>query len=451
MVRTKTNTFNTEQAPAPESKKLRIGFVLHPFWGRPDNLSTHIAVHEVARRLATTCSTIVYRGRGGEPSSVETKDGVQYRYLKIPSENRFVRLLDNVPLLRRIRGSLSFRSSCYYWGYALQLALDIRAQRCDIVQILNLSQFAPIIRALNPKTKIVLNMHCEWLTRLNPSSIRRRLRSVDFVLSCSNFVTDQIRVAFPEFASKCATLYNGVDVERFFPGGPASEGSSVKRLLYVGGVCPHKGLHVLLDALPTVAKRYPQFRLDVVGQNTFMLPLDWLPSLGEPGVMAQLVRFYDGKGYLWHLNEQMARLKLADYVQFLGEVSRDDLAQRFRQADLFVFPSLWNELFGIPTAEANACGVPVVTSRVAGLPEVVEHGETGLLVPPGDPSALAEAIIQLLEDENLRRSMGQAGRQRVLQHFTWDKIAQDLMQCYHSLMTADKDRLAVNPLAVSQE
>jgi glycosyltransferase involved in cell wall biosynthesis len=388
----------------------------------------------VARRLASTCSTIVYTGRGAEPTALETRDGVLYRRIKIPSENQYVRLLGKVPVLGKLRGSLSFKSSWYFWGHALQIARDVRARRCDVVHILNLSQFAPIIRALNPKTKIVLHMHSEWLTRIDPSSIRRRLGSVDFVLSVSDFVTNQIRSAFPEFANRCATLYNGVDITRFSPNGQASEPSRERRLLYVGAVCAHKGLHVLLDALPAVRKRYPNFRLDIVGNPSFPLPLDWLPSLGDPVEMARLVRFYDGKGYVWHLNEQINRLNLADSVVFSGELSREDLAQRFRLADVFVFPSLWNELFGIPTAEAMASGVPVVTSRIAGLPEVVEHGRTGILVPPGNAEALAEAIVRLLEDENLRRSMGQAGRQRVLQHFTWDKIAQDLMHHYLSLV-----------------
>jgi glycosyltransferase involved in cell wall biosynthesis len=438
MARTKTNPSQTEQASQPQSKKLKIAFVLHPFWGSPDHVSTHIAVHEVARRLTSSCSTIVYKGRGAEPVAGDTRDGVQYRYLKVPSENQYVRLIGKIPVLRKLRGSLSFRSSWYYWGLALQIALDARKQGCDIVHILNLSQFAPIIRALNPKAKIVLHMHCEWLTWLSRRSIRRRLRSVDYVLSCSDFVTKQIRDAFPELVSRCATLYNAVDVDHFFPSAESREEGRIKRLLYVGAVCPHKGLHVLLDALPAVLKRYPKFRLDVVGESAFPLPLDWLPSLGEPELMAPLVRFYDGKGYVGHLKEQITRLGFVDYVQFSGKVSREELAQRYRQADLFVFPSLWNELFGIPTAEANASGVPVVTSRIAGLPEVVEDEKTGLLVPPGDPAALADAIIRFLEDEELRRSMGQAGRERVLQHFTWDKIVQDLMPHYEALMAGEK-------------
>jgi glycosyltransferase involved in cell wall biosynthesis len=428
-----TGTSNLGQSESRPASKLRIGFVVHPFWGLPDTTSTHIAVHEVACRLPDTCSSIVYTGRLGEPGPVDYRNGVQYRRIKIPSENRYVRLLGKVPILRRLKGSLSFRSSWYYWGHAVQIALDARAQGCDIIQIQNLSQFAPIIRALNPKAKIVLNMHCEWLTRLNPSSIRRRLRSVDLVLSCSDFVTNQIREAFPEVANRCATLYNGVDIAHFFPNRQPKEVSRAKRLLYVGAVAPHKGLHVLLDSLPEVLKQHPELQLEIVGNPSYPLPWGWLSTLGDPTEMARLARFYDGKGYVSHLKDQIDRLNLTNFVVFSGEVSRADLAERFRLADVFVFPSLWNELFGIPTAEAMASGVPVVTSRIAGLPEVVEDRRTGFLVPPGDPSELARAISRLLGDDNLRRSMGQAGRQRILQHFTWERIAQDLLQRYASL------------------
>jgi glycosyltransferase involved in cell wall biosynthesis len=90
----------------------------------------------------------------------------------------------------------------------------------------------------------------------------------------------------------------------------------------------------------------------------------------------------------------------------------------------------WNELFGMPIAEAMSCGVPAVASRVAGIPEVVTDGETGLLVERGNPSALARTINRLLEDEELRRSMGAAGRQRVLERFSWDQITEALLGEY---------------------
>lgn len=95
----------------------------------------------------------------------------------------------------------------------------------------------------------------------------------------------------------------------------------------------------MLDALPAVLKRRKDFQLEIVGQP-FLLPLDWLPTLGEPAVMAELVRFYDGKGYMAHLREQIARLNLTGYVIFSGKLPREQLIERYRQADIFVFPSL---------------------------------------------------------------------------------------------------------------
>jgi glycosyltransferase involved in cell wall biosynthesis len=432
--------YSTATSTAPlADKKLKVAFVVHPFWswGLKDSVSTHIWVHEVARNLAKTCSTIVYVGRGDEPVSVEVRDGVEYRRISIWSQ-----FIKRIPLVRKIKDVVSFESSWYYWSHALQIALDVRAQKCDVIHILNLSQFAPIIRALNPDIKIVLHMHAEWLTRISPSKIRPRLAKVDLILSVCDFVTQQTRAAFPEYAERCKTIYNGVDVERFFPDGKTRDRDRVKRLLYVGVVSPHKGLHILMDALPAVIKRYPKFKLDIVGQP-YLLPLDWLPTLGDPKEMEKLVPFYDGKGYMFHLQERINRLNLSEHVVFSGLIPREELAQRYQGADIFTFASLWNELFGMPTAEAMACGVPVVTSRIAGLPEVVADQLTGFLVTPGDSKQLAEAILRLLEDESLRESMGRAGVARVMQHFTWEKITQDLMQHFRAILGSEAEQVGL--------
>ena len=92
----------------------------------------------------------------------------------------------------------------------------------------------------------------------------------------------------------------------------------------------------------------------------------------------------------------------------------------YQRAALLVMPSFY-ESFGIACLEAMAFGLPVVATRVGGLPEVIEDGVTGLLVPPGDADALAQAMIRLLSDADLRRRMGQAGRERVLKEFTTER------------------------------
>jgi glycosyltransferase involved in cell wall biosynthesis len=123
-----------------------------------------------------------------------------------------------------------------------------------------------------------------------------------------------------------------------------------------------------------------------------MLPLDWLPSVSDPGEMAKLLRFCDGRSYLRHLEEQIQSLNLTDRVAFSGFLPRPELARRYQEADVFVFPSLWNELFEMPVAEAMSSGIPVVATRAAGIPEVASEGKTGLLVDRGTLSALAKAF-----------------------------------------------------------
>jgi spore coat protein SA len=138
------------------------------------------------------------------------------------------------------------------------------------------------------------------------------------------------------------------------------------------------------------------------------------------------------------LEEQVRALNLTPHVVFAGFVPRPELPQHYRQADAFVFASLWNELFGCLFAEAMATEVPAVCTRVAGVPEVVEDGKTALMVERGNVAALTEAILSLLENEERRRQMGQAGRQRALELFSWDRVAEALSRHYNELNQPQK-------------
>ena len=122
-------------------------------------------------------------------------------------------------------------------------------------------------------------------------------------------------------------------------------------------------------------------------------------------------------------------LGIADDVTFLGWVANTELPPYYRAAAVSVIPSL-EEGFGIPAAEAMGCETPVVASDAGGLPEVVEHGVTGLIVPRGDSSALAEAIGSLLADPERRTRMGRAGRERALRLFDWDRSAEQFEHIY---------------------
>ena len=129
------------------------------------------------------------------------------------------------------------------------------------------------------------------------------------------------------------------------------------------------------------------------------------------------------------------RLGLTDIVSTISGVSDEDLARLYGEAEVAIVPSLY-EGFSLPAIEAMSCGVPVVATTGGALPEVVGvNGETGLLVEPNNPEALVGAIRQLLDDASLRDRLGAAGRQRVIERFTWEVTARGTAACYDAILS----------------
>ena len=168
---------------------------------------------------------------------------------------------------------------------------------------------------------------------------------------------------------------------------------------------PMKGLVPLLEAVAKL-RTEREVRLTVVGQP-------------RPG---------------GRVDRAIARLGLGGAVTCVTGISDDELACLYGSAEVAVVPSLY-EGFSLPAIEAMACGVPVVATTGGALPEVVgRDGETGLLVPPDDPGALASAIARLLDDPELRSRLGAAGRRRVMSRFTWEVTARGTAECYEALL-----------------
>ena len=139
-----------------------------------------------------------------------------------------------------------------------------------------------------------------------------------------------------------------------------------------------------------------------------------------------------GDGELRSLIERRVRfLGLSDSVLFFGR--RTDIPDILSDSDIFVLSSYWE---GMPGAvmEAMASGLPVVATRVGGIPELVRDGETGFLVSPGDPDAFLEPVLRLIMDPGLRYSMGEAGRVRIVKHFSIDEKVRELEEVYESLV-----------------
>ncbi len=134
------------------------------------------------------------------------------------------------------------------------------------------------------------------------------------------------------------------------------------------------------------------------------------------------------------VDRAISRLSLEGTVRCVSGISDDELARLYGEAEVAVVPSLY-EGFSLPAIEAMACGVPVVATTGGALPEVVgKDGETGVLVPPNDPSELATAIGMLLDDPGFRGRLGRAGRERVMSRFTWEVTARETAACYRAML-----------------
>jgi glycosyltransferase involved in cell wall biosynthesis len=341
---------------------------------------------------------------------------------------------------------------CYFYHmfYGLRVALSIRASKYDVVIVNNFSQFAVIIKLLNPSATVCLNMQCEWLSQYATAGIERRVQNLDLIIGCSEYITEAIKRRFPKSSAKCHTVYNGVDVDRFCPAAHSSEPSDgSQRVLYVGRLSPEKGIDILIRAFKILAESRPTLQLDLVGGTNRGLYIYLCPDEKDLAVASLVKAFYGDRlsdmvrkqltqgshSYL----DALAMLAAGDKrIVFHGGVSNEETPDYYRQAAVLVFPSTWHEPFGIPTVEAMACGLPVVSTYSGGIPEIVEHGRTGMLVARGEPQELALAIAQVLDNRDLAHGMGAAGRRRVIEHFSLEVTSRRLVDLIERLSPADR-------------
>jgi glycosyltransferase involved in cell wall biosynthesis len=414
-----------------------VSFVSQP-WERlaaPDLGSIELQTYGASSRLARWADVRVYCRAGKGLKRRENIDGVEFHRYPSLHENRLLQPFER--LLFRNRRRPLIASGFYHASYIRQIAADLRERASDIIHVHNFSQYVPLVRAAAPSAKIVLHMHCEWLTEHDPEMIQERLAHVDAVICCSEFVAGRIRQRFPQFATKCQAVYNGIDVDRFQPAAGTSRpaDSPDARIVYVGRVSPEKGVHVLLQAFNRVLEKFPHAQLNIVGPE-WIAPLD--PDATDDALTRDLASFR-GVSYGEHLR-RIVRAENAGRVTFTGFLNQAELAELYRGTDIFVFPSVWHEPFGIPVMEAMASGVPVVATRSGGIVEQVDHQGTGLLVERGDTEQLAASILHLLDNPDLRRAMGKAARQKAVRGFGWNRNVENLLGLYRNLTDGVFDR-----------
>ena len=278
-----------------------------------------------------------------------------------------------------------------------EVCRQIRRHRPDVLHINNSLRVAPAAVAAAVWCHVPVVCHLRVARPLDPFELRL-MRWIDVLIVLSE-TSKAVCLAQGVPAAKVVCIPNGLDIEQFRNGRhrpPMRVRWGLRdEHLAIGVVCRlqvGKGLETFLQALPRILSRRPNARAVIVGDVCG----------GPPSYRRDLERLID-------------RLHLSASVTLAGWM--DDPAQAYAALDLLVQTSSLPEGFSLVCLEAMAYGIPVVSTRVGATSEVVEDGVTGRLVPPDDPSAMADAVLELLADPARRRRMGQAGYQRALERF----------------------------------
>lgn len=400
-------------------------------WDPLSDGSLSIWNREVTARLAKRSDVLVYSGVF-ETNQNHRVDGVQYHPVSTSVDYQIIRVIGHIRRIFGIR-RLSYSMDIWHIVYALQVALDLRKQGCDIVHIYNYPQFTDLIKRLNPKLRVVLNMHGEWLTQLPFPNLHPRLRELDLIVSCSDFVSRSTVARFPDLASRCATVPMGVSPDLLACDRPRpAPGASGRRLLFMGRLSPEKGVHVLLKAFESIIRKYPDATLEIVGPEWIAAMEDYAGLCLDRSILDTLEPYYKGS-YLQILKDSLST-EAAKRVNFVGLVPHTEVFACYARADIYVSAAYY-ESFGMSIVEAMGVGLPVVVSRGSAVDDFVSDGHNGLLAPVANPPAIAEAVGKLFENPSLGDSMASKAREMVRQQFSWDTVSSSLEQLYQDVMS----------------
>lgn len=299
-----------------------------------------------------------------------------------------------------------------------EMAQVIRERKIDLVH--TISYPASLYAALAARRASIPQLWHEHnikrVHRVNRHLYRFVARSCGAVVGPSRAVTENLALAGID-RQKLHTIYNGIDLKRFVV--DDLEVARVRRELGLddgalavglfGQLLPHKGHRTLVDAASRIQRAVPTVRFFFVG------------ALENPPYERELRGAIETAG-------------LSGAFQFCGW--RRDVPVLLRAMDVLTVPTMTSEPAALGLMEAMAASRPVVASRTGGTPEIVQDHDTGLLVPPGDAAALADAVIALLGDDNRRMAFGRAGRVRIEREFTQARHLRIVESLYREVLVA---------------
>lgn len=367
----------------------------------------HISPVVYLDRLTTSCDLAGTQAKKGHHVAViGTKDGIK-SIQKISIEKKLtVYLLPSIGTPKFLQTPSS--------PYVMHLRDTLRKLQPDIIHLqthLNLTAIEASLIAYRLEIPMVTTIH-GVIAKTNPLLDTCQLiylytfgriifkNSRRIICLTKQDASDLVVLGCPP--GKIRIVPNGVDTELFKPCAVHED----NLIVWHGRYVPSKGLKHLIRAAAIIAQKgNPRVRIALVGHGTLRAKI---------ALMAQ-------------------SLKLTDNITFLNRLPLRDLALFLSRASICALPS---EREGMPWAllEAMSCGIPVVGSNISGIKDVVTHGQNGILVSPRDPEALADAILTLLGDRNLRRTIGQNARELMIRKYSWDVITPRIEKVYEETL-----------------
>jgi len=271
-----------------------------------------------------------------------------------------------------------------------------------------------VVRLYTPHSKFIrenLNaVYSNFDHELVASMERLTMLSADVLTSPSEDLANYVASDLNCEINEIHIVRNPVDPTVFSPEGPrAIESNGWINILFVGRLEERKGIEYLVRAIPRIAARHDSVRLTIIGEDT-----NATRSRGS-------VREY--------LDTILQRDRTSRYVNFISRVPLFELPRYYRSAYVSIVPSIYDNS-PYSCLEAMSCGTPVIGTTGGGTKEYLVDGESGITIPPGDPDAIADAVISLIESPAKRNMMGISARQRVLEAFDRKEIARQTVALY---------------------
>jgi len=268
------------------------------------------------------------------------------------------------------------------------------------------------------RVKIVYHLHGKGIRKAAESSLVKKklykfaFRNTSVIALAQSLVTDIEAV----YDGTPFIVNNGIPTENIAQPISIEDKLGVVQILYLSNIARSKGTLVFLDSLCLLRDRNVTFQANIVGNDSSSVSFD-------------------------ELNALINKLKLEEAVHVLGPKYGSDKYEALNTSDIFCFPTL-NDAFPLVLLEAMQCGKPVVSTFEGAIPDIVDHGKTGLLVHQQNVEELADALQQLIEDENMRKKMGECGRGKFNSCYTLEIFEKNMLNVFENSIKINSSLLS---------